>query len=95
MNPMRPRWNVTAVIMQGVALLAGFTALTIFGKPEGLVGLIYAVPTYAFFSLLGTITACIALVRQERWWMLSWFSLLINCIPFIWMFSIIAQKVNF
>jgi hypothetical protein len=97
MNPKKPRWNVAAVLVQGIGLLAGFMAFIVFGKLGtlmSLTGLIYAVPTYAFFSLLGTIAACIALVRQEQWRPLSWLALLINCIPFIWMFSIIAQKVT-
>jgi hypothetical protein len=97
MNHKKSYWNVTAALMQGMGLLAGFMTFTVFGKLGTLMslrGLIYAVPTYAFFSLLGTIAACIALIRQEQWRALSWLALFINFIPFIWMFSIIIQKVN-
>lgn len=90
----RPFWNVAALIIQGIALLSGFIALIVFGEPESLAGLLYAVPIYAFFSLVGVMTACNALMRRERWWTLSWLALAINVGPFIYVASIILQKIN-
>ena len=59
-----------------------------------LLPLVYAVPPYALFSLLGAVAAFVALFRSERWAALSWAALVVNGIPGIWMLSIIMQKVS-
>ncbi len=90
----KPRWNISAAVLQPVAILAAFVALIVTSQPESLIGLIYAVPTYAVFSFFGVVAAVVALIRRERWLALSWVALIINAIPFLWMFRIIAQKVR-
>jgi hypothetical protein len=90
----KPRWNIASAVLQPVAILAAFVALIITSQPESLIGLIYAVPTYAVFSFFGVVAGTVALFRQERWLALSWIALVINAIPFLWMFGIIAQKVH-
>ena len=92
--PRNPRWNISAVVLQPVAILAAIAALIATSKPESLIGVVYAVPTYAVFSFFGVVAALVALIRQERWPTLSWIALAINAFPCLWMFSIIAQKVR-
>jgi hypothetical protein len=89
-----PRWNVAAVIFQPVSILAAYIALVVTSQPQSLIGLLYAIPTYAVFSFFGVVVGVVALIRRERWPALSWIGLVINAIPFLWMFSIISQKVR-
>ena len=83
------------MILQAVAVLAAILAGVMFGQPESLIALLYMVPVYAFFSLLGAAAACLALARRERWVPLSWVALTVNGIPFLMMLELIAQKVKF
>ena len=71
------------MVLQAVAILAAITAGILFGQPESLIALLYMVPTYAFFSLLGAVAACLALARGERWVPLSLIALTVNGIPFL------------
>jgi quinol-cytochrome oxidoreductase complex cytochrome b subunit len=90
----RPFWNLVAAVLQVIALLGGVFALMIFGQRESLIGLLYAVPTYTLFALFGTIAAFVAVIRHERWPVLSWVALFINGVPGVICLQIIAQKVN-
>ena len=90
-----PRCNIAAVALQAVAMLAGYLALVVTSKPESLIGLLYAVPTYALFSFFGVVVATIASIRRERWVTLTWIAFFVNFIPFLSMVCIIGEKVNF
>ena len=83
------------MILQVVAIVAAIAAGMLFGQPESLIALVYMVPTYAFFSLLGAVAACLALARGERWVPLSLIALALSGIPFLMMLGLIAQKVRF
>jgi len=90
----KPRWNIASAVLQAVAILTAVAALIITSQPESLIGLVYAVPTYALFSFFGVVAGVVALIRSERWPLLSWIALVINGIPFLLMSRIIAQKVH-
>jgi peptidoglycan/LPS O-acetylase OafA/YrhL len=76
-----PAWGFAALILQVLALLAVFLIFNSLGKRGPLLAAIYAVPTYALFALLGLLAAFWALVRNERWPLLSWAALLLNGVP--------------
>lgn len=75
-------------------MLAAFTAIKITEHdPKSFYGLIYAIPTYASFSLVGLLAGIRAVGRREQWQLLSWIALALNGIPLICMLGIILQKV--
>jgi len=89
-----PQCNVVALLMQIAGIFGAFIALTVFGEPESLVGLVYAIPTYCVFSLFGLIAACISLKRKERWPALSRLTFFVNVISFLGTAYLIALKVG-
>jgi hypothetical protein len=90
----RPVWSILAVVFQIVAIVAAVSAFCIFTQPESLIGFMYAVPTYAFFAMLGTIAAFVAVFRREQWPALSWVALFLNGVPFVIFLRLIIQKVS-
>lgn len=90
-----PRWNIASAVLQPVAILAAIAALIITSEPQSLGALVYAVPTYVLFSLFGAVAGVVAVIRRERFPMLSWIALTINAIPCLWVIYIILREVLF
>jgi hypothetical protein len=93
-NHPKPFWNIGSLILQLVAILAAIGVGIVTSEPESLRPLLFMVPTYCLGSLLGVIAALRAIVLDERWLALSWIALVLNAIPFIWMFALISHAVG-
>jgi hypothetical protein len=89
-----PIWNVIAIALQVVGVMATIAVGAEKSKPDSLEVLLYAAPTYAGFCLLGAVAAGVALARRERWLPLSFIALFVNGIPAVILLSVILQKVR-
>jgi hypothetical protein len=87
-------WTIAALCLQVGGVAVAYAAGETFGHPWSLDILIYAVPAYALFSLIGAATAGIALLRHEAWTRVSWLALAANAIPFLAMLQLILGATH-
>src|SRR5665811_99746 len=90
-----PKWNLISAGLQVLGVAAAIAVGQATQKAESIIALVYMVPTYACFCLLGAIAAGIALARAERWPALSFVTLFMNGIPALFLLTVIFRKVKF
>jgi len=92
-NRKAPICSIIALAAQMVGLVAAYLLMYSLINTEGqFIALMIIVPVYGFCSLVGFICALGSLKRREQWRPLSWFALVFNLIPFLWMLCVAGQK---
>jgi hypothetical protein len=81
-----PVCNITSVIMQALGISCSFLFAHRLYEALGPfieIGVLFL--GYGFCTFVGFFCALGAFSRSERWPVLSWFGLIVNLVPFLWL----------